>query len=496
MAMGTRGRRERQEELWVATAALARPASHPFYDRLNRLLEEYQFDPFVESLCKQFYAGTLGRPGLGPGIYFRLLMIGYFEGIDSERGIAWRAADSLGIRAFLRIALDEMAPDHSTISRTRRLMDVETHRLVFVWLLEILAEHGLLRGRTVGIDATTLEANAALRSIVRRDTGEQYEEFLRRLAQESGIETPTRAQLAKLDRKRPKKGSNEDWTHPHDPDARITKMKDGRTHLAHKAEHAVDMASGALVAVTVQAADAGDTRTVQETLAQACENIDVVTAVLQSEPDAPEVKVENPTELVTDKGYHSREVVRQVAEAGMRSYISEPDRGRQRWGGQSSEQAAVYANRRRIQGERGKRLQRQRGEKLERTMAHLYETGRMRRVHLRGRGNIIKRLLIQACSFNLGLLMRTLFGVGTPRSLQDGSFQAAFIFLLLLDVCFTPDTEQTGRSKELPNNTKSNSTCQSFVQTFPSASELTYLHLGLLGTRRNGFSRSVGFDSM
>ena len=228
--MGTRQQRQRQEELWVATAALARPASHPFYDRLNRLLDECQFDAFVERVCKPFYAETLGRPGLAPGIYFRLLMVGYFEGIDSERGMAWRAADSLGIRAFLRIALDEMAPDHSTISRTRRLIDVETHRLVFVWLLGILAEHGLLRGQTIGIDATTLEANAALRSIVRRDSGEQYEEFLRRLAEESGIHTPTRAELAKLDRKRAKKGSNEDWTHPHDPDARIAKMKNGRMH--------------------------------------------------------------------------------------------------------------------------------------------------------------------------------------------------------------------------------------------------------------------------
>src|SRR5437588_6267971 len=222
---------------------------------------------------------------------------GYFEGIDSERGMAWRAADSLAIRAFLRIALDEMAPDHSTISRTRRLMDVETHRLVFVWLLGILAEHGLLRGQTIGIDATTLEANAALRSIVRRDSGEQYEEFLRRLAEESGIHTPTRAELAKLDRKRAKKGSNEDWTHPHDPDARIAKMKDGRTHLAHKAEHAVDMETGAVVALTVQAADAGDTRTVQETLAQASEHIEMVTAVLQGEPDEPEAQGDSPAEL-------------------------------------------------------------------------------------------------------------------------------------------------------------------------------------------------------
>src|SRR3982751_686501 len=273
MAMGSREQRQRQEELWVATAALARPASHPFYDRLNRLLDEYQFDEFVESLSKPFYAKTLGRPGLTPGIYFRLLMVGYFEGIDSERGMAWRAADSLGIRAFLRIALDEIAPDHSTISRTRRLIDVETHRLVFVWLLEILAEQGLLRGRTIGIDATTLEANAALRSIVRRDTGEQYEEFLRRLAQESGIETPTRAQLAQLDRKRPKKGSNEEWMHPHDPDARITRMKDGRTHLAHQAEHAVDMETGAVVAITVQPADEGDTKSIVETVAEAGERI-------------------------------------------------------------------------------------------------------------------------------------------------------------------------------------------------------------------------------
>src|ERR1700745_1049822 len=173
MAMGSREQRQRQEELWVATAALACPASHPFYDRLNRLLDECQFDEFVESLSKPFYAKTLGRPGLAPGIYFRLLMVGYFEGIDSERGMAWRAADLLGSRAFLRISLDEIAPDHSTISRTRRLIDVETHRLVFVWLLEILAEQGLLRGRTIGIDATTLEAKAALRRRVRADSGGQ-----------------------------------------------------------------------------------------------------------------------------------------------------------------------------------------------------------------------------------------------------------------------------------------------------------------------------------
>src|SRR5271156_756554 len=227
MAMGRRRKRVRQDGLWTPTAALPVGASHPFYQRLNQILDEKKFDEYVEAICEDFYAGEVGRPGLSPGIYFRLLMVGYFEGIDSERGIAWRASDSLSIRWFVRIALDESVPDHSTISRTRRLMDVETHQAVFQWVLQVLAEKKLLKGTTIGVDATTLEANAALRSIVRRDTGERYEEFLTRLAKESGIETPTREQLAKLDRKRPKKGSNDDWTHPHDPDARIPKMDEG-----------------------------------------------------------------------------------------------------------------------------------------------------------------------------------------------------------------------------------------------------------------------------
>ena len=231
-----------------------------FYQRLNQLLEESHFDEFVEGRCQRFYAAKRGRPSLAPGVYFRLLLIGYFEGMDSERGIAWRANDSLALRRFLRVGLDEMPPDHSTISRTRRLIDVETHREVFTWVLGVLAEKGLLKGQTLGVDATTLEANAALRTIVRRDTGEGYQEFLQRLAQESGIKTPTREQLARLDRKRAHKGSNEEWVNPHDPDARIAKMKDGRTHLAHKVEHAVDFSSGAVVAVTLQPADAATRR--------------------------------------------------------------------------------------------------------------------------------------------------------------------------------------------------------------------------------------------
>ena len=250
MAMGTR--RERQEEFWIPTCTLARPDSHPFYQRLEQLLAEHDFDRFVEGRCRRFYAAVMGRPGLAPGVYFRLLLVGYFEGMDSERGMAWRAGDSLSIRELVGIPLNEGAPDHTTIARTRRLIELETHREVFAWVLGLLADAGLIRGKQIGMDATTLEANAALRSIVRRDNGESYEEFLKGLARQSGVETPTREDLPRVDRKRKKKGSNREWVNPHDPDARITKMKDGRTHLAHKAEHAVDMETGAVVAVTLQ----------------------------------------------------------------------------------------------------------------------------------------------------------------------------------------------------------------------------------------------------
>ena len=400
--------------MWVADADLPRTAGHPFYERLNRLLDESGFDAFAEEQCATFYAEGVGRPSLPPGRYFRMLLLGYFEGLESERAMAWRAADSLSVRQFLDLALQEAPPDHSTVSRTRRRIDVETHEAVFTWVLQRVADAGLLKGKTVGIDATTLEANAALRSIVRRDTGEGYEAFLRGLAAASGIETPTRAELARLDRKRRKKGSNKDWMHPKDPDAKITKMKDGRTHMAHKAEHAVDLESGAVVGVTVQDANAGDTTTMVETLITAAEQVE---AVLPAGGGVAEV--------VADKGYHSNETMVALAELGLRSYVSEPDRGRRRWRGKLAARDAVYANRRRTRRPRGRRLQRVRGERLERPNAHLYETGRLRRVHLRGHANIRKRLLVHACGLNLGLLMRHLTGVGTPRSLQ-GRARALF----------------------------------------------------------------------
>ena len=403
MALG-RQKCERQEALWIATDEVAKGPGHPFYARLNAIFAEAGFDRWVEKRCRRFYANE-GRPGIPPGVYFRMLMIGYFEGLDSERGIAWRCADSLTLREFLGYELTEATPDHSTLSVIRNRIDVETHEEVFGWILERLDEQGLIKGKTIGVDATTLEANAALRSLVGRDTGESYQEFLEALAKESGIKTPTRQDLARLDRKRKGKGSNKDWFNPNDPDAKITKMKDGRTHLAHKAEHAVDMDSGATLAVTVQPANRVDTKSIGETLREAVENLE-------------EAELE-PQEVVTDKGYHSKRVVRTLTDGGLRTYISEPARGRQRWEDQPHERDAVYGNRRRIRGDRGKRLLRSRGELLERPFAHCYETGAMRRTHLRGHEKILKRLLIHVGASNLSLLMRTLGGIGKPKVLQD-----------------------------------------------------------------------------
>jgi transposase len=422
MGMGTRQSQAQQEQIWIANVELARSPGHPFYQRLNGLLDEERFDAFVEGLCRKFYAPTMGRPGLVPGVYFRSLLIGYFEGIDSERGIAWRMADSLALREFVHIGITESTPDHSTISRTRRLIDVETHREVFGWVLARLADRGLVKGKRVGVDATTLEASAAMRSIVRRDTGESYEEFLTGLAKASGIATPTREQLARMDRKRKKRTSNKEWKSPTDADARITKMKDGRTHLAHKAEHAVDLDTGAVVALTLQEADKGDTTTLHATLQEAGETVADL-AIREAElpsDSAPKVNVEGIEEVVADKGYHSAALLERVKRYEVRSYIPERlQKGRRKWEGKAGEQQAVYANRRRVQGNYGKSLLRRRGELVERSFAHCYDTGGMRRTHLRKHANILKRQLVHVAAFNLSLIFRKLLGAGTPREWKN-----------------------------------------------------------------------------
>ena len=420
MAMGRR--KPKQQEIWISRDEIVRSEGHPFYSKVSEILDQNHFDRRVEFLCRRFYKPTFGRPSLAPGRYFRLLLIGFCEGLDSERGIAWRVADSLSLREFLGYSVTEETPDHSTISRTRRLIPVETHQAVFRWVGKMLGNEGVLEGQTIAIDATTLEANAAMCSIRRRDNGKKYEEFLKDLAQAEGIENPTREQLARLDRKRKKKASNKEWMSPSDTDARIAKMKDGRTHLAHKAEHAVDLASGAIVGLTLQAADQGDTTTIRQTLAEAQANVELVN----------ERGVE---EVVADKGYHSGETLINLHQASTRTYIPEPERGPRKWEGRQTEKQRVYANRRRVKGRRGKELQKLRSELAERSFAHMYETGGMRRVHLRGRNNILKRLLIHAVGFNLALLVREKYGIGKPRTLQGTSDPALILQIAVIALC-------------------------------------------------------------
>jgi transposase len=354
-----------------------------------------------------------------------MLMIGYFEKLESERQIAWRCDDSRSLRAFLGIAESQPTPDHSNLSRTRQRIDVETHQAVFDWVLKRLAEHDLLKGRTLGVDASTMEANAAMRSIVRNETGESYREFLTALAKESGVATPTAEDLAKFDRQRKrKKCSNDDWHNPHDPDAKVTKLKDGTTHLAHKNEHAVDLETGAIVAPAVHPADEGDTTTLPGTLEQACTSLQEVREDETVRADTRDLQVRD---VVTDKGYHSGQTLVDLEEIELRGYVSEPDRGRRNWTARSAaerafkrtEQAAVYRNRRRRKGNRSKRLHRKRAELVERSFEHVLDDGGMRRVHLRGRVNIAKRYLIHTAAFNLGLIMRKLIGFGTPKGWAD-----------------------------------------------------------------------------
>ena len=423
MAMGRR-KSEQQGQMFIAVAELPSTAGHPFYEKLNTALRAIEFDRRAEAACERFYHESLGRPGIAPGVYFRMLLIGYFEGIDSERGIAWRTADSLSLRRFLGYDLAQATPDHSSLSRVRGRLDASTHAMVFQMVLEALTKAGLVKGKTIGVDATTLEANAAMRSIIRKEgvsgAGQSYEEFLTELAKNAGIEEPTRSDLAKLDKKRPKKGSNDEWENPHDPDARITKMKDGRTHLAHKVEHVVDMSNGtpgALLGVSLHVANAGDTQTGHESVDQAFDHL--AAAMADDRGELPAGLFE---EVVADKGYHSNDaLLRFKHEQGLRTHVSEPDRGRRKWKGKDEAKHAVYANRRRVRTAKGKRLQRQRGEKLERSNALMYDTGGMRRTHLRGHANIFKRLIVHAAGFNLALLMRALFGIGKPRALQSGS---------------------------------------------------------------------------
>ena len=420
MAMGQQ--KDRQGDLMVSWSEMPRSPGHVFYDRLQSVLVEADFDGFAEALCKPYYAARMGAPSVPPGRYFRMHLVGYFEGIGSERGLSWRCSDSLSLRDFLRLESRDRVPDHSWLSKTRSRLPHEVHQAIFDWVLAQIAEAGLVKGERIGVDATTMEANAALRNIVRRDTAEGYREMLERLAQESGIETPTAADLVRLDRKRKgKKLSNQDWVSKSDPEAKIAKMKDGTTHLAYKPEHAVDLDTGAVVAAELHPADEGDTTTLFKTLAAAEANLEAVDAA----PTA-----ENPAACVADKGYHSRAVLKALDDSLWKTRIAEPkQKGFSRWHGDEAAQRAVTNNRVRLKSGVAREAFKRRAEIVERSFAPNLDRGGMRRTWLRGRENVHKRYLLHVAGHNLSLLMRQLIGAGTPREAVAGGYGCIFVII-------------------------------------------------------------------
>ena len=427
MSLGKR-KTEQHVALFVTASELPKAPGHVFYRKLNRLLAEGGFDAWIEKRCGEYYADE-GRPGIPPGVYFRMLLVGYFEGIASQRGIAWRCSDSLSLREFLGIPLAEDSPDHSSLSVIRNRLPFEVHAEVMVWVLRLAQEKKLLRGKTVAVDSTTLEANAAMKSIVRRDTGEDWKEYLTRLMQEEGLidegdEPPSDEELRRFDKQRKnKKVGNDEWVSETDPDSRIARMKDGTTHLAYKAEHAVDLESELLVAAEIYHADQADTQTLEDSVQQAQTNL--------YEAGSDTVI----RELPADKGYHSAATLAAIREhTPYRTYIPEPKRDQPcRWTDKPPEEKeAVYANRGRTRGEHGKQLQRLRSERVERSFAHVCETGGARRTWLWGIDKLRKRYQIAAAAHNLGVLMRQLFGIGTPRGLQVFADLAEALYLAIL----------------------------------------------------------------
>ena len=408
MALGKR--REEQQVFLVATNELPRSPGHPFYAKLNELLAEAGFDAWVEKRCRDLYSESTGRPSIPPGVYFRMLLVGYFEGLDSQRGIAWRCRDSRSLCSFLGLGPTEASPEHSSLTRIRKRLPLEVHQEVFALVLKLAEEKNLLKGKTIGVDSTTLEANAAMKSIVRKESGDDYKAYLKKLAEEAGMEDPSDDDLQRFDKDRKgKKLSNEDWESKSDPDSRIAKMKDGTTHLAYKAEHAVDLGSDIVVSAEVHHANRSDYDTLKESVVDAQANLVLA---------GSEVAVE---EVVADRGYHKAENLAWATALGLRTYIPDREEKRRRWTDKPAElKSAVYANRRRVRGPRGKRLGRLRSEYVERSFAHVLETGRARRTWLRGLLEVSKRYVIQVAARNLGVMMRKLFGMGTPRSLQGG----------------------------------------------------------------------------
>ena len=441
MAMGRK--KPVQQPLFVRSDEMAGAPRHRFYEKLNEILGQAGFDPFVEGLCESHFAeaGSQGRLSTPPGRYFRMLLVGYFEGIESERGICWRIEDSLSLKGFIGCAVHERTPDHSTLSRLRTRLPLRVYEQVFHFVMRVLNEKGLLQGRVAGVDSTYLRADASMKNIVRRGSGEGYKGYLKRLAKESGVKNPSDEDARRFDQKRTKTTSNKEWVSATDAEAEITRLKDGRTRLAYKAEHTVDMETGAVLAAEILPATTSDAESIIRSTAKANENIAAARGDDQDDDDDNDgdggsctVGADAIEEVVGDKGYHKASTLQHFTDEGVRTYIPERKQlHRRRWMNNGGRDAAValYQNRARVKTSKSKRYQRRRGELLERTFAHLCETGNHRRTRLRGRENVHKRYLLQAAAFNLGLVMRELLGRGTPRGLAE----AAVPILVLLACC-------------------------------------------------------------
>jgi transposase len=412
-----------EAELFIPACRLVRPSCSPFYSKLNQTLDSFDFSSQVRALCSSAYSDSgRGRPGIDPAVYFKMLMIGFFENIASERGIASRCCDSIAIRAFLGYDLTQATPDHSSLSVIRRRLGQEVYHQVFILVLKALEQHGLLKGKNIGIDTSVIEANASLRNLVNRNTHEAYWEYVRRLASENGIDPGNAEAVRQFDRKRPKKMSNDEWENRFDPDAKIGRTKSGATDMIYKPEHTVDLDTGAIVQAEILPGSQGDSKDLGLHVLEAQGNMN----------EASDLPAETLTiETVTaDKGYHNIEEMRQIQAEEIQTIISDPTKNR-RLDKLSAEEAGVALEARKsVQSDEGKALLRRRGMHIERSFAHILDAGGARRTTLRGLENLGKRLKISAAIYNLSQLMRKLFKVGTPKQLA--AMGAALCLILKL----------------------------------------------------------------
>ena len=421
-----------QGELWVATHQLPTSAKTTFYSRLDETLESFGFADKVRALCAPAYKSTkAGRPGIDPVVYLKMIMVGFFEDLPSERAIAARCADSISIRSFLNYSLEEKTPDHSTFTVIRQRLGLEIYQQIFTLTLQALREHGLLRGKNLGIDSSVIEANASLRSLVHRNTEEQYWDYVKRLAAEHGIDPNDTTAVRKFDRHRPGKGSNQEWQNPHDPDARIGRTKDGATDMIYKPETVVDLDTGAIVQADVHPGDQADHKEMATRVLEAQQTINQAT---RQKPDTLTV-----TSVTSDKGYYAVGELQALQHEGIRTVISDPIDNRRVDKLPPAEKRAVRGAKRSVRSKSGKELLRRRGMHIERSFAHILDAGGMRRTTLRGWENLNKRFKLAAAFYNLSQLMRKLFGFGTPKQLAAAmergvrAFGGRLAFILTLD---------------------------------------------------------------